>query len=245
MNSTAALRPQTDTDDMAGRRVEIAVAGRRIVCDWLGAAWLEQSGALVVSDLHLEKGAAFARRGMMLPPYDTAATLDRLEAAIRRYRPKAVISLGDSFHDRLGAAHLPSIFEARLKALMGGVEWYWVTGNHDPDRPENLPGDSVEAIAVDGLCFRHEPTGGRVDGLGEVAGHLHPAARVVRRGRAVRRPCFAVDAHRLIMPAFGATTGCLDLRHRAMEGLFDRTTLCAHLLGRDRIYSVRFANLAG
>jgi len=61
----------------------------------------------------------------------------------------------------------------------------------------------------------------------------------------VRRACFATDGKRLVMPAFGVTTGGLDLRHREMSGLFDRQQLVAHMLGRDRIYSVRFANLLG
>lgn len=239
-----AARIATEHDDMPGRTIAIDIAGREIVCDALGIAYLEASGAMVVSDLHLEKGAAFARRGMLLPPYDTAATLDRLEAALRRFRPKIVISLGDSFHDRLGAAHLPPVYAARLKGLMRGLDWIWIAGNHDPERPEDLPGVSADTIYIDGLTFRHEPAAGRGAGP-EVAGHLHPSARVVRRGRAVRRPCFAADGKRLVMPAFGVTTGGLDLRHRAMEGLFDRTALCAHLLGRERLYTVRFANLQG
>ncbi|WP_198586057.1 ligase-associated DNA damage response endonuclease PdeM [Pararhizobium haloflavum] len=230
---------------MPGRTVAIDVAGIPLVCDTLGVAFLERSRTLIVSDLHLEKGAAFARRGMMLPPYDTAATLDLLDAALRRYRPTAVVSLGDSFHDRLGAHHLPPIYETRLRGLMAGRDWFWIAGNHDPDRPANLPGDCVETLAIDGLTFRHEPTATTRHAAGEIAGHLHPSARVVRRGRAVRRPCFATDGTRLVMPAFGVTTGGLDLRHRAMEGLFDRSVLYAHMLGRERIYSVRFANLSG
>ncbi|WP_205665519.1 ligase-associated DNA damage response endonuclease PdeM [Georhizobium profundi] len=245
MNHHAALRLSSAETDMPGRTIAIEIAGVEVVCDALGVAYLERSGTLIVSDLHLEKGAAFARRGMMLPPYDTAATLDLLEAAIRRYEPKAVISLGDSFHDRIGAAHMPAIYEERLRHAMAGRQWFWISGNHDPERPANLPGEATDALYVDGLCFRHEPTARRADCRGEVAGHLHPSARVVRRGRAVRRPCFASDGTRLVMPAFGVTTGGLDLRHRAMQGLFDRATLSAHLLGRERLYSVRFANLIG
>jgi DNA ligase-associated metallophosphoesterase len=244
MSLTATLRSQ-ENNDMPGSAVEIVVAGTPVVCDRMGVAFLEKSRLLVVSDLHLEKGAAFARRGMFLPPYDTAATLDLLEAAIRRYRPGGVVSLGDSFHDRKGADHLSPVHAARLKGLMRGLDWYWIAGNHDPDAPANLPGESVAGIAVEGLSFRHEPLGRQSDAKGEVAGHLHPAARIVRRGRSVRRPCFASDGERLVMPAFGVTTGGLDLRHRAMAGLFDRSRLLAHMLGRERIYTVRFANLVG
>jgi DNA ligase-associated metallophosphoesterase len=245
MNRLAAQRLPEDADAMIGRTVAIKVAGMSVICDRDGAAYLEDSRTLVVSDLHLEKGSAFARLGMMLPPYDTAETLNLLERVIRFYEPRTVVSLGDSFHDGLGAAHLPPVYAQRLLALMTGRTWVWIAGNHDPDRPAGLPGDCAAELTIDGLTFRHEPSAGRKTCKAEVSGHLHPAARVVRRGRAVRRPCFATDGVRLIMPAFGVTTGGLDLRHRAMDGLFDRTALFAHMLGRERIYSVRFANLIG
>ena len=87
---------------------EIVVNGTVAVCDPLGGLYLPETGMLVVSDLHLEKGAAFARRGMMLPPYDTAATLELLALALERHQPKRVVCLGDSFHDRHGAAFMPA-----------------------------------------------------------------------------------------------------------------------------------------
>ncbi|MDI6839121.1 MAG: metallophosphatase, partial [Rhizobiaceae bacterium] len=80
---------------------------------------------------------------------------------------------------------------------------------------------------------------------GEIAGHLHPSATVRRREKSVRRACFASDGTRLLMPAFGVLTGGLDLRHRAFSGLFDHAALIAHLLGRDRVYSVRYTSLIG
>lgn len=222
---------------------DVTVNGTAVVCDRAGVAWLPGSGVLVVSDLHLEKGAAFARRGMMLPPYDTAATLVRLAAAITRYNPRLVISLGDSFHDRSGSAHLPECYREQLQGLQGGREWTWIEGNHDPHRPVGLEGDFCSELSVENLVFRHEPKPGVADG--EIAGHLHPAARVVRRGKGVRRPCFASDGKRLLMPAFGSTTGGLELRHPAMRGLFDRTQLVAHLIGKERIYSVAFNRMNG
>ncbi|MBK5565261.1 ligase-associated DNA damage response endonuclease PdeM [Ensifer sp. 2YAB10] len=211
------------------------------ICDPLGSLYLPETSTLVVSDLHLEKGSAFARRGMLLPPYDTLATLRVLEAAIARHNPKLVISLGDNFHDRVGSAVMPDTFRHMIAAMALGREWVWINGNHDPDGAFGLPGASMDELSHAGLVFRHEPKRGEV--VGEIAGHLHPAATVVRRERAVRRACFATDGTRMLMPAFGVTTGGLDLRHRAMTGLFDRSKLVAHMLGRDRIYSVRFANL--
>ncbi|MDI7862287.1 ligase-associated DNA damage response endonuclease PdeM [Rhizobiaceae bacterium n13] len=223
--------------------VEIVVNGVAAVCDPLGGLYLPDAGVLVVSDLHLEKGAAFARRGLLLPPYDTQATLNILSAVIARYDPRIVVSLGDNFHDRTGSLHLPEHFRAQLGTLAQGREWIWINGNHDPDGAVDLPGRSTDEVYLDGLVFRHEPKLGPQKG--EIAGHLHPAATVRRREKSVRRPCFATDGIRLLMPAFGVMTGGLDLRHRAMAGLFDSSALVAHLMGRDRIYSVRFANLLG
>lgn len=223
--------------------IELDVNGTAVTCDRAGVLWLPDSGVLVVSDLHLEKGAAFARRGMLLPPYDTAATLARLSEVVARYNPRLVISLGDSFHDRSGSRHLPDCYRDDLKALQQGREWTWIEGNHDPVRPEDLSGAWCSELHVETLVFRHEPKHGAADG--EIAGHLHPAARVVRRGKGVRRPCFASDGKRLLMPAFGSTTGGLDLRHPAMRGLFVQSDLIAHLIGRDRIYSVAYTRMNG
>lgn len=223
--------------------VEIEVNGTAVICDCAGVMFMPDSSVLVVSDLHLEKGAAFARRGMMLPPYDTVATLNRLAGLVARYNPRMVISLGDSFHDRAGSQFLPEAYRDTLKGLQQGREWTWIEGNHDPDRPVGLEGAWVQQLHLETLVFRHEPTSGACDG--EIAGHLHPAARVVRRGKAVRRACFASDGKRLLMPAFGATTGGLELRHPAMRGLFEPSELVAHLLGRERIYSVAFSRMNG
>lgn len=222
--------------------VETVVHGVAALCDPLGALYLPDAGILVVSDLHLEKGAAFARRGMLLPPYDTLATLTVLAAVISRYNPKLVVSLGDNFHDRVGSQHLPEEFRSLIVTMARGREWIWINGNHDPDGTVDLPGHSVDEMHYGGLTFRHEPKAGLQ--AGEIAGHLHPSATVRRREKSVRRPCFATDGARLLMPAFGVMTGGLDLRHKAMAGLFEPESLIAHLLGRDRIYSVRFGNLS-
>lgn len=217
------------------------VAGVEAVCDPFGALFLPETRTLVVSDLHLEKGAAYARRGSLLPPYDTLATLTILDAVIARHDPRVVISLGDNFHDRVGAALLPELFRDRIVAMAMGRDWIWINGNHDPDGAAGLPGTSADELHFAGLSFRHEPSAVAV--AGEIAGHLHPAATVRRREKSVRRACFATDGERMVMPAFGVTTGGLDLRHQALAMLFDHERLVAHMLGRDRIYPVRFTNL--
>ncbi|THF55827.1 ligase-associated DNA damage response endonuclease PdeM [Ollibium composti] len=214
----------------------VGLAGECAVCDPRGVLYFPDFGLLAVSDLHLEKGSAIARRGALIPPYDTVATLARLAEVVSDYQPRTVVSLGDSFHDGWGAERLPLPFRQRLEVLMTGRDWFWVTGNHDPDAPADLPGETVRELAFGSLILRHEPSGTYVEG--EVAGHLHPCARIVQRGRSVRRRCFAGDGSRMIMPAFGAYTGSLNVLDRAYRGLFRHETLMAYMLGTDRVFAM-------
>ncbi len=80
---------------------------------------------------------------------------------------------------------------------------------------------------------------------GEIAGHLHPGARLVRRGRSVRRPCFAGDGNRLVMPAFGAFTGSLNVLDRAFSGMFPSDGFTAYMLGSTRLYRIASTMLSG
>jgi DNA ligase-associated metallophosphoesterase len=187
----------------------------------------------VVADLHLEKGSSFASRGQLLPPYDTAATLARLARLIAHYAPRIVVALGDSFHDGGGPARLAQEDRDNLRGLQRGRYWIWISGNHDPKPATNIGGEFLGLYELGGLIFRHLPTGI----AGEIAGHLHPVARIAHRGRAVSRRCFAADATRLVMPAFGAFTGGLNVRDAAFADLFGTLKFTAHMLGEDRLYS--------
>jgi uncharacterized protein len=221
---------------------EITVAGVALVADLAGALYWPDEGALIVSDLHLEKGSAFAARGVLMPPYDTAATLEALAAVIARYAARMVIALGDNFHDGGGPARLAATDRAQLLELQRGRDWIWITGNHDPDPHDGIGGVFARALALGPLSFRHEPTeGGRPgscgENVGEISGHLHPAARIHQRGRTQTRKCFATDGERLVMPAFGAFTGGLNIRNAAFLKVFGALGFTAHLIGQRRLYS--------
>jgi DNA ligase-associated metallophosphoesterase len=206
-----------------------------LAADAAGALYWPEHELLAVADLHLEKGSSFARRGVLLPPYDTAATLVRLAMLIARYAPRVVVALGDSFHDGGGPARLADTDRATLKGLQRGRDWIWITGNHDPEPAEGIGGRFLASFTQGGLTFRHEPA---ENATAEIAGHLHPVARVVRRGRAVSRRCFAADGARVVMPAFGAYAGGLNVRHRAFARLFSTLSFTAHMLGERRVYAV-------
>ncbi|MYZ50302.1 ligase-associated DNA damage response endonuclease PdeM [Rhizobiales bacterium L72] len=218
------------------------LAGCEAVLDAAGALWLPGARTLVVSDLHLEKASSLARRGMLLPPYDTGATLRRLESAVRARDPRSVICLGDSFHDRAGPERLAGEARARIAALQRGRDWVWVTGNHDPELPPAIGGETAATLVLGALTFRHEPCGGI---RGEVAGHLHPAAKVARHGRSVRRRAFVSDGERLVLPAFGVLAGGLNVLDRAFAQVFRADAFLAFMLGERRLYPVAPHALAG
>lgn len=223
---TALPKPQTET--------HICIAGEMLQPQISGALWWQGERVLVVSDLHLEKGSSYAKRGQMLPPYDTGATLGLVETLCDELKPHIVISLGDSFHDRSAELRLPLSDTERICALTSRYDWVWVEGNHDPDPPAYLGGRAEKALRIGALVFRHEPTGER----GEIAGHLHPVAKVrSKTGRSVRRRCFVSDANCLIMPAFGAFTGGLNVLDEAFEPLFP-DGFVSFALGSQRVFSL-------
>jgi uncharacterized protein len=218
---------------------ELALSGVTLLADPAGALYWPDERLLAVADLHLEKGSAFAARGVLLPPYDTASTLARLARLVERYTPRLVIALGDNFHDAGGAARMAESDRLTVKALQRGRDWVWIAGNHDPDPAEGIGGRFADALALGPLTFRHEPSPAPSDG--EIAGHLHPLARVARRGRAVSRRCFASDGRRLLMPAFGAYAGGLNVRDCAIAMLFPMLAFTVHMLGERRLYAVAAA----
>ena len=218
----------------AERIPEVTVAGVTFTADLAGALFWEEERLLVVSDLHLEKGSSFAQRGVLLPPFDTAATLAQLGAVIARHDPRAVIALGDSFHDHEAHERLSPDDREALSALQARRDWIWISGNHDPALPRDFGGTVADEVAIGPIVFRHEPTGA----VGEIAGHLHPKARVSTRGRSVERRCFASDGERAVMPAFGAYTGGLSIRDVAFAAIFQTLAFTAHVLGDRKVHSI-------
>lgn len=213
---------------------EIALKDRTAVLDLTGALYLPTDDVLLVADLHFEKGSSFAQKGMMLPPYDTRETLKALSEAVHRYDPRAVVALGDSFHDIGGPDRLGDEERAALAQVQAGRDWIWVTGNHDRTLPESIGGEVTDEMTLGPLTLRHEPVEGAA---AEVAGHLHPVGKVVMRGRSTRRRCFLTDGSRCIMPALGAYAGGLNACDAAFKPLFPKG-FTAHLIGTERIYAI-------
>ena len=217
---------------IAGNHVEAKVGEAIVTALPEGALWIGDAKTLIVSDLHLEKGSSFARDGQMLPPYDTHATLSRVAALMERHAPEIVVSLGDSFHDGGGPARMHERDRTLLRDLIGRCDWIWVEGNHDGKSAETIGGVVRENLRIGALTLVHKPS--KREAPGEIAGHLHPCAKVTGRGRVVRRRCFVTDGARLVMPAFGAYTGGLNVCHEEFAPLFPNG-VTALVLGRTRV----------
>jgi DNA ligase-associated metallophosphoesterase len=224
------------------RRLELG--GAALFAEPNGALYWPAMHTLVVADLHFEKGSSFAARGVMLPPYDTIATIAALEQAVARRDVRRVVCLGDSFHDNEAAERLPAAAALRLRRLAASREWVWIAGNHDPAPPASLGGRRISGTYRLGpLAFRHVATPEAAPG--EVSGHYHPKASLTARGRRLTGRCFVHDRRRLVLPAFGAYAGGLDVGNPTLRALFDGD-VTVHLIARGRVTTLpRFARDMG
>jgi DNA ligase-associated metallophosphoesterase len=215
----------------------LRLGGLEIELDLSGAAFIRDYSALLVADLHFEKGSNLAARGQPIPPFDSRATLAALEHVMARYQPQRLIALGDSFHDSHAGRRVEAADLARICRLSDLAEIVWITGNHDAKLPPHLAGRTASEVALGPLRLRHVPSPDLADST-EIAGHLHPVATISQRGHRVTARCFAASRRRLIMPAFGSYTGGLNVRMPAIAGLFGGESFDAWLIGRTGIFCV-------
>ncbi|MDN5567633.1 MAG: ligase-associated DNA damage response endonuclease PdeM [Paracoccus sp. (in: a-proteobacteria)] len=187
-----------------------------------GALFWPERRCLIVADLHLGKSERMARRGgTLLPPYETQATLEKLEAEITATEPAIVVSLGDGFDDDAAGRALPDSLCHAVQAMAQGRRWIWIRGNHDPGAIcVRLPGQSLPEW-TDGLVLRHQAGQGP-----DISGHYHPCIRLAGQ----RMRCFLVGTDHLILPAFGAYTGGLAADDPALAALVPKgvAIACGH-----------------
>ncbi|WRH62280.1 MAG: ligase-associated DNA damage response endonuclease PdeM [Fuscovulum sp.] len=183
-----------------------------------GALYWPAQSLLCVSDLHFGKSERLARRGgALLPPYETRATLEKLETDIDRTTPARVVCLGDSFDDLAAVDGLEEEARLRLARLMAGRDWTWIEGNHDAG-PVDIGGTHRATLTLGPLTFRHIADPAE---MAEVSGHYHPKARI----KGTSRPCFLLDPRRLILPAYGTYTGGLATHDTALQSLMQKGAL--------------------
>ncbi len=194
--------------------VPLSFADQEFLLTRGGALYWPRENALLLADLHLEKGSFFAGTGQLLPPYDSRETLDRVARAIRESGARRVITLGDNFHDDAGVARLEPHACGMLEALTRAIDWVWITGNHDARMSAQCGGDLLAELELGGVALRHIARAGETGY--EISGHYHPKLQLTVQRRRIRRPCAVISAGppggagRIVMPAFGAFTGGMD-----------------------------------
>lgn len=207
--------------DMRAHAVDFC--GEEMVLLPSNALFWPRENALLVADLHLEKGSFYARHGQMIPPYDSRETLARVAASLKDTGAQRVFTLGDNFHDAGGARRLEPHAAGMLDALVRSVDWVWVTGNHDHNAEGRIPapgGTELDELEIAGIVLRHEAMQGET--RPELSGHYHPKLRLRVRERHIARPCAVMSrdasgAGRMILPAFGAYTGGMDAADPAIR----------------------------
>ncbi|MFL0355782.1 ligase-associated DNA damage response endonuclease PdeM [Erythrobacter sp. GH1-10] len=216
-------------------------AGEELVLMKSNALYWPRERALLVADLHLEKGSWYAKHGQMLPPYDSRETLERVADAVKATGARRVITLGDNFHDDAGTHRLDPYAAGMLESLTRALEWVWITGNHDEQMHRAFGATLVEELEINGIALRHEAKRGET--RPELSGHYHPKMRLKVRNRHIARPCGVVSrakdrGDRMILPAFGAYTGGMDAGSpEIMEALQPASRIDAVLSAKHKLVS--------
>ncbi|MBK4994321.1 ligase-associated DNA damage response endonuclease PdeM [Pseudomonas sp. S37] len=187
--------------------------------------------ALLVADVHIGKAASYRALHQPVPRGTTEATLARLDTLLGRYDCEQLIVLGDFLHAR--TARAPATM-ARLHAWRERhehLEIVLIRGNHDRnagDPPASLGIEVKDEPWLSGpFALQHEPAPHPTHPV--LAGHVHPV--FVLRGKArqrLRLPCFLIDGHVSLLPAFGEFTGGWEIT--------PSNTSQVYLTGADRVW---------
>ena len=210
--------------------MKITFCGQEFILHPSGALLWPDQEMIIVSDLHLEKGSHFAKKGFFLPPYDSQEILTRLHDVIKSSAMKKLLILGDCFHDDEGYARFPKAERALFDSLTI-YDPIWIKGNHDGDFvPPHF--ESYEIYERLGIKFSHEAIPGVSS---EISGHFHPKVDVVLNKDRMSYSCFIEDGRKMILPAFGAYTGGLNINNPIYLTILSENAKY-YLLGKTRVH---------
>lgn len=190
----------------------IEIAGEALVLHHDRALFWPARSALLVTDVHLGKGAVFRRAGIAVPSGDTLADLRRLDGLIDYFSPRELLVLGDLVHGS-ARADTPWLADVRRwRERHASIAMTLIAGNHDRHFDSRSLGFDVidDAMAATPFLLSHEPA--THAGHYVLAGHVHPGA-VVRDGwRRHRLPAFVFGERAGLLPAFGSFTGLYEVK---------------------------------
>jgi hypothetical protein len=207
----------------------LSICGRAFVADVSGALYWPGENALIVADLHCDAGPAVTPAGAFPPASGARGTLSRLAEVIDRYDAATVICLGAA-----DPRSMTSDDQETLGIMQEDREWIWVTS--ESEVPEIIGGHVLDRLDVADMVLSHGSATGPV--THEICGRLKPAARISYYGHVIRRPCFAGNGLRLILPAFGSYAGGTNVLDAAFEPLFGNGGFAVWVLGQEGLYPV-------
>ena len=132
----------------------------------------------------------------------------------------------------------------RIILMTGSCDWLWIAGNHDPEPPRRWGGTVLGEAAFGTVMLRHRAEHTPPESGGEISGHFHPTASVSTRAARITGRCFVGDGRRLVLPAFGAYAGGLNVLDPAISGLFG-PGFDIVMLGRRRLFAFPGSSLRG
>jgi DNA ligase-associated metallophosphoesterase len=203
-----------------------------LTIDWADESWTIlperallrlRDRALIITDPHFGKAAAFRHAGVPVPETTTHADLARLDDALLRSHASSLLVLGDFFHARNGRGSATMAALDAWRKSHRDLSITIVRGNHDHEAGDPPADWRIRCVAdpfIDGsFLFCHHPC--EPKGRFALAGHVHPCVRLHdTAGRGERVDAFIFSEQSALLPAFGSFTGTHPVRPRRGDRVF-------------------------
>jgi DNA ligase-associated metallophosphoesterase len=178
------------------------------------AIWFPEHKVLLVSDVHLGKGAHFRKSGIPIPKDLSQEDLANLSDLITHYQPQKIIFLGDLFHSDINDDWN---WFSLWRQLHQEIEIILIKGNHDIISTalyQRLGIQVVDEMTLGPFVLLHNlPKQQKQEYV--LAGHIHPGIKLRGKGRqSLTVACFYFTPGYAILPAFGKFTGkaCIEAK---------------------------------
>ena len=186
------------------------------------AILFEKNKTLCIADLHFGKLNHFRRSGIAVPAKANEKNAELLIDLLNETKPERTIFLGDLFH-----SHYNDEWEVVGQVLkhFTACSFELVMGNHDIMSSLQYERHKMkvhaEHVFLDKFMLTHEPLEKIPSGYYNLAGHIHPGARLLGKGKqALTLPCFHFGKDQGILPAFGSFTGFVPISPRKNDRVY-------------------------
>ncbi|MEL6667666.1 MAG: ligase-associated DNA damage response endonuclease PdeM [Bacteroidota bacterium] len=187
--------------------------GEELILHPYRAIYWPKERALLLSDLHLGKGAHFRRSGIAVPEATGSGNFWRLNQLLLEFQPERILFLGDLFHSDYN--HVWEQFVDFI-AEHSDISFELIPGNHDILGQKRYEAAGLllqeEILELGPFWLTHHPMEEDQLPIDKyiIAGHVHPCVRMSNTGGkrgSIRLPAFWFGTRQGLLPAFGEFTG--------------------------------------